>query len=115
MPFLSDAGVGIRVAEPVAAAEHDSEEDRLMDPDDARDYADQFPYPDDPGSPGSINDENLEILAAILKQIPECNAMHRQSKFRPFVRPSSTYGTSSSCHEYSARSDSCDLLKEIVV
>ena len=31
-----------------------------------------FPYPDDPDSPGSINNENLEILAAILKQIPEC-------------------------------------------
>ena len=50
MPFLSYAGIGARVAEPVAAAtaEHDSEEDLLMDPDDARDYADQFPYPDDP-------------------------------------------------------------------
>ena len=71
MPFLSDAGIGARVAEPVAAAEHDSEEDQLLDPDDASDYADQFPYPDDPDSPGSINDENLEILAAILKQIPE--------------------------------------------
>ena len=59
MPFLSDAGVGIRVAEPVAAAEHDSEEDLLMDPDDVRDYVDQFPYPDDPDSPGSINNENL--------------------------------------------------------
>ena len=54
MPFLSDAGVGVRVVEPVAAAEHDSEEDRLMDPDSdaARDYADQFPYPEDPDSPG---------------------------------------------------------------
>ena len=72
MPFLSDAGIGARVAEPVAAAAHDSEEDWSMDPDDARDYADQFPFPDDPDSPGSINDENLEILAAILKQIPEC-------------------------------------------
>ena len=72
MSFLSDAGVGVRVAEPVAAAEHDSEEDRLMDPDDSRDYADQFPYPDDPDSPGSINDENLEILASIMKLIPEC-------------------------------------------
>ena len=68
MPLLSDAGVGIRVAEPVAAAEDDSEEDRLMDPDDARDYADQFPCPDDPDSP----DENLEILASIMKLIPEC-------------------------------------------
>ena len=72
MPFLSYAGIGARVAEPVAVAEHDSEEDQLLDPDDASDYADQFPYPDDPGSPGSINDEYLEILAAILKQIPEC-------------------------------------------
>ena len=72
MSFLSDAGVGVRVAEPVAAAEHDSEEDRLMDPDDSRDFADQFPYPDDPDSPGSINDENLEILASIMKLIPEC-------------------------------------------
>ena len=72
MPFLSDAGIWARVAEPVAAAAHDSEEDRSMDPDDARDYADQFPYPDDPDSPGSINNENLEILASILKLIPEC-------------------------------------------
>ena len=52
MPFLSDAGIGARVAEPIAAAAHDSEEDQSMDPDDARDYADQFPYPDDPDSPG---------------------------------------------------------------
>ena len=72
MPFLSDAGIGARVAEPVAAAAHDSEDDWSMDQDDARDYADQFPYPDDPDSPGSIKDENLEILAPILKQIPEC-------------------------------------------
>ena len=48
------------------------EEDRFMDPDDSRDYADQFPYPDGPDSPGSINDENLEILASIMKLIPEC-------------------------------------------
>ena len=60
------------MAELVAAAAHDSEEDLSMDLEDAHDYADQFPYPDDPDSPGSINDENLEILAAILKQIPEC-------------------------------------------
>ena len=72
MPFLSDAGIGVRLAEPVAAAEHDSGEDRLMDPDEARDYADQFAYPDDPDSPGSINDENLEILASVMKLIPEC-------------------------------------------
>ena len=72
MPFLSDAGVGVQVVEHVAATEHDSEEDRFMDRDDSRDYADQFPYPDDSDSPGSINDENLEILASIMKLIPEC-------------------------------------------
>ena len=90
MPFLSDAGIGARVAEPVAAAAHDSEEDRSMDPDDARDYADQFPYPDDPDSPGSINDENLEILAAILKQVPECidkANFNRLSGLLPHMEP----------------------------
>ena len=90
MPLLSDAGVGIRVAEPVAAAEHDSEEDLLMDPDDARDYADQFPYPDDPDSPGSINDENLEILASIMKLIPECidkEDFKRLSDLLPHMEP----------------------------
>ena len=60
------------MAEPVAAAAHDSEEDLSMDPDDARDYEDHFPCPDAPHSHGRINDENLEMLAAILKSIPEC-------------------------------------------
>ena len=94
MPFLSYAGIGALVAEPVAAAEHhdDSEEDQLMDSDDARDYhdADQFPYPDDPDSPGSINNENLEILAAILKQIPECidkANFNRLSDLLPHMEP----------------------------
>ena len=90
MPFLSDAGIGARVAEPVAAAEHDSEEDWLMDPDDTRDYADQFPYPDDPDSPGSINNENLEILASIMKLIPECidkEDFERLSDLLPHMEP----------------------------
>ena len=43
-----------------------------MDPNEARDYANQFPYPDSPDSPGRINHENLEFLAAVLKCIPEC-------------------------------------------
>ena len=74
MPFLSDAGVGARVAEAIAPAERDSDEDRSMDPDDDRDYEDQFPCPPAPqaDSTGGINYENLEILDAILKQIPEC-------------------------------------------
>ena len=43
-----------------------------MDPYEARDYADQFPYHDDPDSPGSVNDENRDILAATLKCVPAC-------------------------------------------
>ena len=38
MPFLSTAGIGAWVAETIAPAERDSDEDRSMDPDDARDY-----------------------------------------------------------------------------
>ena len=51
-----------------------SESDQSMDPYEARDYADQFPYHDDPDSPGShgVNDENRDILAAILKCVPAC-------------------------------------------
>ena len=114
MPFLSDAGIGARVAEPVAAAAHDSEEDRSMDPDDARDYADQFPYPHDPDSPGSINDENLEILAAVLKQISE--RIHKAD----FDRLSDLLSHMEAVQvatvgEDSERSDSGELLKENVV
>ena len=90
MPFLSNAGSGARVAEPVAVAAHDSEDDRSMDPDDARDYADQFPYSDAPVSPGSINYANLEILAAILKLIPECidkANFDRLSELLPHMEP----------------------------
>ena len=60
------------MTEPIAAAASDSEEDQSMDPDDARDYAVQFPYPYDPDCPGRIHHENFEILAAFLKCIPEC-------------------------------------------
>ena len=41
-------------------------------------------------SPGSINDENLEILAAILKQIPECinkENFDRLSNLLPHMEP----------------------------
>ncbi len=62
------------MSEPLAPAAHpsDSESDRFMNPDDARDYADQFQLSGSPGSPSGINDENLEILAAVLKCILEC-------------------------------------------
>ncbi len=57
---------------PHAPAARDSEADRSMDSYDACDYADQVLLPDSPDSPGGINDENLEILAAVLTCIPEC-------------------------------------------
>ena len=60
------------MADPIVPAASDSESDRSMDPDEARDYADQFQIPGSPGSPGGVNDENLEILAAVLKCILEC-------------------------------------------
>ncbi len=43
-----------------------------MDSDEARDYADQFPYLDGPDSPGRIKDRNLDVLEAVLKFIPKC-------------------------------------------
>ena len=90
MPFLSDAGIGARVAETIASALRDTDEDRSMDPDDARDNEDQFPCPDAPDSPGRINNENLEILAAILKSIPECidkADFQRLSDLLPHMEP----------------------------
>ena len=62
------------MAETIAPAERDSDEDLSMDPDDARDYEDQFPCRDALDSLGSINDEILSIL----KQIPEWKASVRR-------------------------------------
>ena len=70
--FSSNAGISAPVADPIVPAASDSESDRSLDPDAARDYADQFAYHDDPDSPGSVNDENSDILAAILECIPAC-------------------------------------------
>ena len=72
MRFPSNAGISTAVADPIVPAASDSESDRSMDPDEARDYADQFAYHDDPDSPGSVNDKNSEILAEILESIPAC-------------------------------------------
>ena len=74
MKFHPGAGCAAPMAESLAPDAHssDSESDRFMDPDDARDYADQFQLPSSPGSPGGISDENQDILAAVLKAIPEC-------------------------------------------
>ena len=70
--FLVATGVEARAAEPQLTAASDIESDRSMDSDEARDYADQFPDLDDPDSPGTINDRNLEVLEAVLKFIPKC-------------------------------------------
>ena len=83
-----------------------------MDPDDARDYQDQLPYPEDPDSPGKINDENLEILAAILKHIPDCideEFFDRLSNLLPHMEP--VQDATRTVQEAIC----CELLKEIVV
>ena len=58
--------------DPQERVESDSESDQSMDSIEARDFAVQNPDLDDPDSPGSTNNPNLAILAAILKSIPEC-------------------------------------------
>ncbi len=58
--------------DPQERAASDSESDWSLDSIEARDFADQNPDLDDPDSPGSTSDQNLAILAAILKSIPEC-------------------------------------------
>jgi hypothetical protein len=70
--FLVATGVEARAAEPQPTAASDNESDWLMDSDEARDYADQFPDLDGPDSPGRMNDQNLEVLEAVLKFIPKC-------------------------------------------
>ncbi len=90
MHFPSHAGIAARVAESHAPAASDSEAVRSMDSDDGRDYADQFPDPDEPDSPGRINDWNLEVLAAVLKYIPECideADFERLSDLLPHLEP----------------------------
>jgi len=91
MHFPFDAGTyAARVEEPIAPAALDSEEDQSMDPDDARDDGDQFPCLGDRARTGSINNENLEILAAILKNIPECmneEDLGRLSDLLPHLEP----------------------------
>jgi len=51
---------------PAIRTDHDSDSDRVMDPDEQRDYADQGPPSD------SDLDGDTQILATLLKHIPEC-------------------------------------------
>ncbi len=73
--FVSDAGISDRVDDTQKHAASDSESERAMDSIEARDFADILIRnldPDDPDGPGSTNDPNFAILAAILKSNPEC-------------------------------------------
>jgi hypothetical protein len=88
--FLVATGVEAQAAEPQPTAASDNESDWLMDSDEARDYADQFPDLDGPDSPGRINDRNLEVLEAVLKVIPKCineAEFHRLSDLIPHQDP----------------------------
>ncbi len=69
--FFSYAGNVNWVYDPQECAASDSESDWTMDSREARDFADQNPDLNDPDSPGSTNDLNLAILAALFKSIPE--------------------------------------------
>ena len=51
---------------PAIRTDHDSDSDRVMDPDEQRDYADQAPPSD------SDLDGDTQILATLFKHIPEC-------------------------------------------
>ena len=67
--FLVATGIEAQAAEPHPTAANDNESDWSMDSDEARDYADQFPNMDGPDSPGRINNQNFEVLEAVLKFI----------------------------------------------
>jgi hypothetical protein len=58
------------MVEPQLAAASDNDSDRLMDSDDARDYADQSQHLDDLDRLGRINDRTLDVLEAVLNFIP---------------------------------------------
>jgi hypothetical protein len=100
--FLVATGVEARAAEPQLTAASDNESDWVMDSDEARDYADQFPDLDGPDSPGRINNRNLEVLEAVLK------VNQNVSTKKIFI----VYQTSGSClcaHKDSARSNCSEL------
>jgi hypothetical protein len=56
--------------EPQLAAANDKDSDRSMDPDEARDYADQFQDQPDLDSLGRIIDRDLDVPEAVLNFIP---------------------------------------------
>jgi hypothetical protein len=61
-PIFPQHHVGVMIIR----TDHDSDSDRVMDPDEQRDYADQGPRSD------SDLDGDTQILATLLKLIPGC-------------------------------------------
>ncbi len=58
---------------PAIRTDHDSDSDRIIDPDEQRDYTDQ-------GTPSDSDlDGDTQILATLLKRIPECNILQARS------------------------------------
>jgi hypothetical protein len=68
--FFVVTDVEAREVQPQLAAASDNDSDRLMDSDDARDYADQFQHLDDLDRLGRINNRTLDVLEAVLNFIP---------------------------------------------
>ena len=71
-------------------ATNDNASDRSMDADEARDYADQFQDKLDLGSRGRINNQDLDVLEAVLNLIPKCitkTDFQRLSDLMPHMEP----------------------------
>ena len=70
LPSSNDHAVQVALAgadiSPAIRTDHDSDSGRVMDPDEERDFADQRPPSD------SDLDGDTQILATLLKHIPEC-------------------------------------------
>ena len=88
--FFVVTDVEAREVQPQLAAASDNDSDRLMDSDDARDYADQFQDQPDLDSLGRIIDRDLDVLEAVLNLIPKCitkTDFQRLSDLMPHMEP----------------------------
>ena len=88
--FFVVTDVGARAVEPQFAAANDNASDRSMDPDEARDYADQFQDQPDLDSRGRIIDRDPDVLEAVLNLIPKCITtpdFQRLSDLIPHMEP----------------------------
>jgi hypothetical protein len=73
LPYSNNHVVALAGADISPAIRTDSDSDRVMDPDEQRDYADQGPPSD------SDLDGETQILATLLKHIPEYNILQARS------------------------------------